>query len=115
MLMEYLVLEKRLRRLREVLSKRQKDLIVFADNVKNEHNFSAIIRTCDAVGVLHLYYYHAEGKKAKINEGITQGSHKWLFIHKVDEPREKLLELKRAGFQIVATWLGEDSVDFRSV
>ncbi|NPA33294.1 MAG: tRNA (guanine-N2)-dimethyltransferase, partial [Aquificae bacterium] len=30
-------------------------------------------------------------------------------------PREKLLELKRAGFQIVATWLGEDSVDFRSV
>jgi len=112
---EYLVLEKRLKRLREVLERRQKDLIVFADNVKNEHNFSAIVRTCDAVGVLYLYYYHAEGKKAKINEGITQGSHKWLFIEKVENPVEKLLEFKEKGFQIVATWLSKESVNFREV
>jgi len=113
--MEYLVLEKRLKRLKEVLQKRQKDLIVFADNVKNEHNFSAIVRTCDAVGVLYLYYYHAEGKKAKISEGVTQGSHKWLFIEKVDNPVQKLKEFKSKGFQIVATWLSEDSIDFREV
>jgi len=113
--MEYLVLEKRLKRLKEVLQKRQKDLIVFADNVKNEHNFSAIVRTCDAVGVLYLYYYHSEGKKAKISEGVTQGSHKWLFIEKVDNPAQKLKELKSKGFQIVATWLSEDSIDFREV
>ncbi|GAB6065633.1 tRNA (guanosine(18)-2'-O)-methyltransferase TrmH [Aquifex pyrophilus] len=113
--MEYLVVEKRLKRLREVLEKRQKDLIVFADNVKNEHNFSAIIRTCDAVGVLYLYYHHAEGKKAKINEGITQGSHKWVFIEKVDDPVGKVKEFKERGFQIVATWISKDSVDFRSV
>jgi len=113
--MEYLVLEKRLKRLKEVLQKRQKDLIVFADNVKNEHNFSAIVRTCDAVGVLYLYYYHAEGKKVKISEGVTQGSHKWLFIEKVDNPVQKLKEFKSKGFQIVATWLYQDSIDFRRV
>ena len=113
--MEYLVVEKRLRRLKDVLEKRQKDLIVFVDNVKNEHNFSAIIRTCDAVGVLYIYYYHAEGKKAKINEGITQGSHKWVFIEKVDNPINKVREFKEKGFQIVATWISKDSVDFRSV
>ncbi|WP_461832139.1 tRNA (guanosine(18)-2'-O)-methyltransferase TrmH [Aquifex sp.] len=113
--MEYLVVEKRLRRLKDVLEKRQKDLIVFVDNVKNEHNFSAIIRTCDAVGVLYIYYYHAEGKKAKINEGITQGSHKWVFIEKVDNPINKVREFKEKGFQIVATWISRDSVDFRSV
>jgi len=55
----YLVQEKRLKRMIDVLNKRQKDLILFVDDVKNEHNFSAIIRTCDAVGVLYLYYYYS--------------------------------------------------------
>ena len=113
--MKYLVLERRLKRLRGVLERRQKDLIVFADNVKNEHNFSAIVRTCDAVGVLYLYYFHEEGKNAKINEGITQGAHKWLFIERVEDKLSKLKEFKEKGFQIIATWISEDSVDFRSV
>lgn len=113
--MKYLVLEKRLKRLRSVLEKRQKDLVVFADNVKNEHNFSAIIRTCDAVGVLYLYYFHEEGKNAKINEGITQGAHKWLFIERVENKIERLKEFKEKGFQVVATWLSKGSVDFRSI
>jgi len=113
--MEYLVLERRLERLRRVLEKRQKDLIVFVDSVRNEHNFSAIIRTCDAVGVLRVYYSPGEGKPAKINEGITQGAHKWVFVERVDNPLDKLAEFRGKGFQIVATWLGEDSVDYREV
>lgn len=112
---KYLVLEKRLERFKSVLEKRQKDLVVFVDNVKNEHNFSAIVRTCDAVGVLYLYYYHEEGKPAKINEGITLGAHKWLFIEPVGDKLSKLKELKEKGFQIIATWISEDSTDFRSV
>jgi len=112
---EYLVLEKRLERFRRVLEKRQKDLVVFVDNVKNEHNFSAIVRTCDAVGVLHLYYYSEGGKPAKINEGITIGAHKWLFIEPVEDRLLKLREFKEKGFQIVATWISEESVDFRNI
>lgn len=112
---KYLVLEKRLERFKSVLEKRQKDLVVFVDNVKNEHNFSAIVRTCDAVGVLYLYYYHEEGKPAKINEGITLGAHKWLFIEPVEDKLSKLKEFKEKGFQIIATWISEDSTDFRSV
>ncbi len=113
--MEYLVLERRLERLKRVLERRQKDLIVFVDSVRNEHNFSAIIRTCDAAGVLRVYYSPGEGKPAKINEGITQGAHKWVFVERVDSPLEKLKEFKEQGFQVVATWLGEDSVDYREV
>ena len=98
----------------EILLKRQKDLIVFSENVKNEHNFSAIIRTCDAVGVLNIYYTY-EGNKTKIyNERITMGSHKWVFLRRVRNAVETLKELKEKGFQIVATRLVGDSVHFRS-
>ncbi len=113
--MEYFVLERRLKRFEEVLRKRQKDLIVFVENVKNEHNFSAIVRTCDAVGVLNLLYYYEGPGHVPINEGITIGAHRWVFLEKVESVEEKLRELIDKGFQIVATWLGESSISFRDV
>ncbi|WP_461828637.1 TrmH family RNA methyltransferase, partial [Aquifex sp.] len=48
-------------------------------------------------------------------EGITQGAHKWLFIERVEDKLSKLREFKEKGFQIIATWISEDSVDFRSI
>jgi len=113
--MEYLVLERRLRRLEEVLRRRQKDLRLLVDQVRNEHNFSAILRTADAVGLLYVYYHKGKGVKAKINEGVTQGAHKWLFVEETEEPEELVKRFKREGYQVVATLLSEDSVDFRSV
>ena len=111
----YLVEPQRLRKLVEILLRRQKDLILFSENVKNEHNFSAIIRTCDAVGVLNIYYTY-DGNKTKIyNEHITMGSHKWVFLHRVENAVETLKSLKEKGFQIVATRLVGNSVHFREV
>ncbi len=111
----YLVEPQRLRKLVEILLRRQKDLILFSENVKNEHNFSAIIRTCDAVGVLNIYYTY-DGNKTKIyNEHITMGSHKWVFLHRVENAVETLKGLKEKGFQIVATRLVGNSVHFREV
>jgi tRNA G18 (ribose-2'-O)-methylase SpoU len=70
----YLVELQRLRKLIEILLRRQKDLIVFSENVKNEHNFSAIIRTCNAVGVLNIYYTENKTKYTGgfSNRGKTQ-------------------------------------------
>ena len=111
----YLVEPQRLRKLVEILLRRQKDLILFSENVKNEHNFSAIIRTCDAVGVLNIYYTY-EGNKTKIyNEHITMGSHKWVFLHRVENAVKILKGFKEKGFQIVATRLVGNSVHFREV
>ena len=104
----------RLKRFREVLERRQKDLIVFAEDVKNEHNFSAIIRTCDAVGVMKVLY-SSEAKKIPLNEGITVGSEKWVEVERVQDPIRKLTELKKLGFQIVATYISSESVNFREV
>ena len=111
----YLVLERRLERFREVLRRRQKDLVVFVENVKNEHNFSAILRTCDAVGVHRIFYYYEGNGDVSVNEGISLGAQRWLFLERVHNVPERLERLKREGFQLVVTWIGEGSVDFREV
>ena len=38
-----------------VLSKRQPDITVVLENVFDPHNISAVMRTCDAVGVQDIY------------------------------------------------------------
>lgn len=110
----YLVTERRLKRIVEVLKRRQRDLRVFVENVKNEHNFSAILRTCDAVGVMYVHYYY-EGESLPINRGISRGSERWVVLVREEDTLEGLRRLKAEGYQILATHLGAESVDFREV
>ena len=42
-------------RLNAVLSKRQLNLTVVLENVTDPHNISAVMRTCDAVGIQEIY------------------------------------------------------------
>jgi tRNA (guanosine-2'-O-)-methyltransferase len=42
-------------RLTAVLNKRQQNITVVLENVFDPHNISAVMRTCDAVGVQEIY------------------------------------------------------------
>ncbi len=110
---EHLVVESRLSRINAVLDKRQPDLRVFMERVVNYHNVSAILRTADAVGVLHVHYFH-EGE-LPINDAVTRGAHQWLVLHREEDVAEGLKRLKAKGFQIVATGLFPETVHFREV
>ena len=108
-----LIQEKRLSRLKECLSKRQMDLRLFLEDIKNYHNISAIIRTADATGVLYVYYT-SEGR-LPINDSITCGAHKWVILERVQDKSAFLKEMKRLGYKIVVTALSSESVDFRGI
>ena len=42
-------------KLETVLSKRQSDITIVLENVFDPHNISAVMRTCDAVGVQEVH------------------------------------------------------------
>ncbi len=108
-----IVEEKRLARMKEVLSKRQRDLRLFLDRIKNYHNASAIVRTAEAVGVVYIYYYL--DKFLPVNDGISLGAEKWVELVKVDHWKGVFQELKDQGFNIYITYLGPGTVDYRDV
>jgi len=109
--MKYLVNEKRLQKMKDILFKRQDSLRVFLDNVYSNHNLSAIVRSCDAVNIGKLYYRHQ--KDVKLNDNITMGSHKWIFTEYVCDIENFYNNMQE--YQIVVTSLDEDSVDFREI
>lgn len=105
------VLPRRYHRLRNVLNRRQTDLTVLLENVHKPHNFSAIIRTCDAVGVFSAHAVYQQGKVPAFSE-TAQGSQKWVNIHSHPDLKTAVSHLKRQGCTIYAAHLSENAVDY---
>lgn len=54
----------RIAKLTAVLAKRQPDLTVVLENVFDPHNISAVMRTCDAIGLPGYFYPEYEDPPA---------------------------------------------------
>jgi len=104
----------RRRRLEEVLRRRQPDLTVLLENVHKPHNLSAILRTCDAVGVLRVHAVNPTEGVPTFNE-TSSGSHKWVYLKVHPTTEEAFQHLREEGFQIYATALKEGARSYRQV
>ena len=107
------VLPRRYHRLREVLNRRQKDLTVLLEDVHKPHNFSAIIRTCDAVGVFAAHGVYQHGDVPAFSE-TAKGSQKWVNIQTHSDLNTAVNDLKNQGFTLYATHLSENAIDYRT-
>jgi tRNA (guanosine-2'-O-)-methyltransferase len=101
-------------RIKDVLSRRQPDLTVLLERVHKPHNLSAILRSCDAVGVLEAHAVSLEGRVPTFSE-TSASAEKWVpLITHADTPAA-FAYLRSRGFQIVATHLSERAQDYRMV
>lgn len=107
--------ERRFNKIRRCLDRRQPDLTVVTDNVHKPHNVSAIMRTCDAVGVFSLRAVMNSDEEFRARSGIAMGSDKWVEVSLYDNSRSAIGPLKEQGFQIVAVHKSERSRDFRQI
>ena len=98
----------------EVLSYRQPDLAVVTDSVYKGKNLSAIIRTCDAVGVMDLYSV-SQNDFFGANKGTSVGAHKWVNTQLCKTISQPLEALKSTGHQIIAAEVTATSKDYRQV
>jgi tRNA (guanosine-2'-O-)-methyltransferase len=109
--------EQRRDRIDDILVRKQLNLQLFLDDIHNSQNLSAILRSCDGVGVLNLYYTTAKDGDLRIHKTITQGAHRWVNRHRIvqNERCQFLKEKQEEGFQIVVTHFSDKAVSFREV
>ncbi len=101
----------RKQRITSVLDKRQDNLIIVLENVFDPHNISAVMRTCDAVGVQDVYVLNTRiplHKKwgAKSSSSAAQ----WLTIHQYADARTCFDHLRSKVDHIFTTHLSSDAV-----
>ncbi|MZR63971.1 tRNA (guanosine(18)-2'-O)-methyltransferase TrmH [Alcanivorax sp. DP30] len=104
----------RYRRICETLDRRQPDLTVIMDGVHKPHNIAAIVRTCDAVGILDVHAI-LPNNRARMAAGTAMGSQRWVKVHKHEESTSVIRELQGQGVQVLAAHLSDTAVPYREV
>ena len=102
----------RTEKLQKVLRKRQADITLVLENVFDPHNISAVMRTCESVGIQDIFVLNTKiPRHNKFGERSSSSAAKWLTIHQYENAEECFAELRNRGFKIFTTWLGEGSVE----
>ena len=104
----------RRQRLDAVLARRQPDLTVLAENLHKPRNFSALIRTCDAVGIQWVHAVPGETSPRR-HWHTSQGAEKWVELVCHASTSDACDALRLEGFQLVAAHIDHSAVDFREV
>jgi tRNA (guanosine-2'-O-)-methyltransferase len=99
--------ERRQARIRACLARRQPDLTVVLENVHDPHNVSAVLRSCDATGVLGVHtIYSVEERPAKAYARKTSGSAaKWIDVTHHADVASCYAALRGQGLTILAAAL----------
>lgn len=97
-----------------VLARRQPDLTVLAERLHKPRNFSAIVRSCDAVGVNEVHAVPGEDGLA-IHWNTSQGAEKWINVRPHDSLAAACRHLRERGFQLVAAHLSDQARDYRDI
>jgi tRNA (guanosine-2'-O-)-methyltransferase len=106
----------RFNRLTSVLNKRQPDLTVVLENVFDPHNVSAVMRTCDAVGIQDVYILNNRippHKKWGYRSSSTAAE--WLTIHQFTNVDECFAELRKRYKKIYATHLDANATTLHQI
>jgi tRNA (guanosine-2'-O-)-methyltransferase len=84
------------------------------EKVNKSHNFSAILRNCDAVGVLEAHVVPpAHG--LDLHHTSSAGTRKWIRVRRYAYVAEAVETLRGGGFQVLAAHPSEGARDFREV
>ncbi len=103
-------------KLLDVLYKRQNDLTVVLENVFDPHNISAVMRTCDAVGIQEIYVLNTKiPPHRKWGSRSSSSAAKWLTIQQFDDAEKCIGIIRKKYKRIFTTHLAEGSIRLHEI
>lgn len=97
-------------RLTKVLNHRQPDLTVILENVFDPHNVSAVMRTCDAVGIQEVYVLNTRiPPMKKWGYRSSSTASEWLTVQQFTDAESCFKVIRNKYQNIYATHLSEAS------
>lgn len=106
--------EERVKRMEKVLRQRQNDLTLILSNIHDPHNVSAIYRSCDAFGIASVHLHYTSCPFPVLGSKSSASARKWVESIRYNDADELFDELKKSGFQILATGFSDNAHPLRS-
>lgn len=88
-------------RIAKIMAQRRKDLALVLENLTEELNISAIIRSAEGFGVGKVCIIHPEGKLPKLSRNTSSGAAKWMEVEYATKLPKLLKSLKKKGFKLI--------------
>ena len=109
----------RKKRIKDLVRLRQLNLTVVLENVHDVHNISAVLRSCDSVGIAEIYVLYTEAhlteEKLHLGHQSSAGSRKWVDVHLYRDVDQCFSDIKKKYDHIWATHMTADAVPFTEV
>src|SRR6476661_2329172 len=107
---------KRTAKITSVLRHRQSILTVVMENVYDPHNISAVMRTCDAVGIQDIYILNTKiPRHKKFGSKSSSSAAKWMTIYQFTNAEECFEALRKNYEHIYATHLASDAISLYKI
>ncbi len=106
--LQTLLTERRKDLFKKVLAQRTRHFTVVTEDVYQLHNTSAVMRTCDIFGIQDLHVVE-ELESKRIDKEIAMGAQKWVNLYRYDTIKDCISEMKKKGYQVIATTPHNDS------
>ncbi|MDN3707068.1 RNA methyltransferase [Myroides ceti] len=100
--LENILTENRKNNFLQVLQNRTKHFTIAVEDIFQLHNTSAVMRSCEVFGIQELHVIEQKYGKT-IDKEIALGAEKWVDIHRYNSNQSCVDELRKKGYQIVAT------------
>ncbi len=97
-----------------VASARLRGVTLVLDNLYQQHNMSAVLRSAEAFGIDTVHVIE-DRNRFHINRAITHGCHKWLTVVRHDRPEDCLLPLKEQGWKLWAALPAPEAIPIRKI
>jgi len=107
------ITEKRLKKLRKVVKKRQSGFVVVLEDIHDPHNAAAVLRSCDTFGIQNVYFIFENEKEynpKKVGKASSSTANKWLDYKIYKDTKKCLTDLKNSDYKIFGTTLSKDSI-----
>jgi len=111
--------EERRKKIEEIYKKRDKNIIVVLEDIKDKHNAGATLRSCDALGILYVYFIFNKLETTYLPAELISssvGSSKWLEYKIFDAKNFSnptiacIEELKQNNFKIISSVIDENAI-----
>jgi tRNA (guanosine-2'-O-)-methyltransferase len=94
--------DNRKQRFLDVLANRTKHFTIAVEDVFQMHNTSAVMRSCEVFGIQELNIVEQKYGKS-IDKQIAMGAQKWVDIFEHSSSQACIDDLRKKGYQIIAT------------
>lgn len=106
----------RYEKLIKVLHHRQPNLTVVMENVLDPHNVSAVLRTCEAVGIQDVYVLTSRiPKYERFGPRSSSSAMKWVTVHEYNDIETCVTDLRKKYKTILTTHLSTDAISLYDI